>query len=57
MKTTRTLDLDAIGSIILPAKKLAERYRRVTGRPLGITGEVAEYEAAHLLNLELAAAR
>lgn len=57
MKTTRTLDLDAIGSIILPAKKLAERYRRVTGRPLGITGEVAEYEAARLLNLELAAAR
>jgi hypothetical protein len=39
------------------AKSLARRYRNLTGRPLGVTGEVAEYEAARLLNLNLAPAR
>ena len=34
--------------ILREAKKLAQRYRAVTGKPLGITGEVAEYEAAHI---------
>jgi hypothetical protein len=29
----------------------------LTGKPLGITGEVAEFEAARLLNLELVEAR
>jgi hypothetical protein len=28
------------------AKALAQEYRAVTGKPLDITGEVAEYEAA-----------
>ena len=32
-------------------------YRRATGKPLGVTGEVGEYEAARLLKLELAGAR
>ena len=36
--------------ILREAKKLAQRYRVATGKPLGITGEVAEYEAAR--NLE-----
>jgi hypothetical protein len=44
-------------SILHDAKKLAQRYRQLTGKPLGITGEVAEYEAARLLQLELTAAR
>ena len=39
------------------AKKLARRYRTLTGKPLGITGEVAEFEAARLLNLQLTEAR
>jgi uncharacterized protein DUF6998 len=39
------------------AKQLAMEYRELTGRPLGITGEVAEYEAARLLGIELSAAR
>lgn len=39
------------------AKKLAQRYRALTGKPLGVAGEVAEYEAARLLGLELVAAR
>jgi hypothetical protein len=32
-------------------------YYRLTGKPLGITGEVGEYEAARLLDLNLADAR
>jgi hypothetical protein len=36
---------------------LAQEYRKLTGKPLGITGEVAEYEAARLLGLKLTAAR
>lgn len=39
------------------AKQLAKRYRELTGRPLGITGEVAESEAVRLLGVELADVR
>ena len=39
------------------AKHLAQRYRELTGRPLGITGEIAESEAVRLLGLELAPVR
>jgi hypothetical protein len=39
------------------AKKLAQRYRILTGKPLGITGEVAEFEAARLLGIKLVEAR
>ena len=51
------LNLDKIGGIIRSAKILAKQYRQVTGRPLGITAEVAEYEGAQLLGLELAPVR
>ncbi|WP_242341293.1 hypothetical protein [Anaeromyxobacter sp. SG66] len=43
--------------LLRTAKALAQEYRAVTGKPLGITGEVAEYEAARLLGLELTVAR
>lgn len=43
--------------ILRDAKKLAQEYHQLTGKPLGITGEVAEYEAARLLGLELTQAR
>jgi hypothetical protein len=43
--------------ILAAAKKLAQRYRTLTGKPLGITGEVAEFEAARLLRLKLVEAR
>jgi hypothetical protein len=43
--------------ILLAAKKLAQRYRVLTGKPLGVTGEIAEYEAARILGLELTLAR
>ncbi len=39
------------------AKKLAQEYYALTGKPLGITGEVAEYEAARILAIELTPAR
>ena len=39
------------------AKKLARGTWNLTGKPLGVTGEVAEFEAARLLHLELAGAR
>lgn len=45
-------ELEAIGKILKSAKRLAKRYYKLTGRPLGITGEVAEYEAVRLLGLE-----
>jgi len=43
--------------ILSEAKKLAQEYRALTGKPLGITGEVAEYEAARILGVELTPAR
>jgi hypothetical protein len=51
------IDLQQIGEIITQAKRLANKYCQLTGRPLGITGEVAEYEAARLLNLRLSPVR
>jgi hypothetical protein len=38
-------------------KKLASEYYRLTKKPLGVTGEVAEYEVARILKLKLADAR
>jgi len=46
-----------IFSILEDVRALASEYRALTGKPLGVTGEVAEYHAARLLNLELAEAR
>jgi len=43
--------------ILSEAKRLAQECRTLTGKPLGITGEVAEYEAAQLLGVELTPAR
>jgi hypothetical protein len=46
-----------VEELLAQAKQLALRYRQLTGRPLGITGEVAEFSAAKLLGLKLADAR
>lgn len=46
-----------IKSILNAAKDLAARYKKLTGKPLGITGEIAEFNAAQLLGIELAQAR
>ncbi len=47
----------SINEILARAKQAAVDYYRLTGKPLGITGEVGEYEAARLLGLALADAR
>lgn len=47
----------SVMEILRKAKVLAQRYRALTGKPLGITGEVAEYEAARILKLKLTPAR
>lgn len=52
-----TADTIRIREILASAKQLAVEYYRLTGKPLGITGEVAEYIAAETLGLELVAAR
>ena len=43
--------------VLARAKQAAVEYYRLTGKPLGVTGEVGEYEAARLLGLSLVAAR
>lgn len=50
-------ELDQIGAALAQAKSAAKIYRRLTGKPLGITGEIAEFEAARILGLELSQAR
>lgn len=44
-------------SLLRDAKELAKRYYVATGRPLGVTGEIAELEASRLLGLTLEKAR
>ncbi len=47
----------AVRGLLHEAKILAARYYALTGKPLGVTGEVAELEAAEALNLVLAPPR
>lgn len=46
-----------VHEILAAVKPLAVEYYQLTGKPLGVTGEVAEYVAAEHLGLELCAAR
>ncbi len=44
----------SVDKLISEARRLAVEYRRATGKPLpGISGEIAEHDAARLLNLEI----
>lgn len=43
----------SVMQVLSEAKALAQEYRRLTRKPLSVTGEVAEYEAARILNLDL----
>ena len=51
------INTQKIGKIIQSVKKLAIEYYKESGKPLGITGEVAEWEAAKFLGLKLCSAR
>lgn len=46
-----------VQQILEDAKALAIRYKNLTGKPLGITGEIGEFTASILLDIELSAAR
>src|SRR4029453_14465376 len=46
-------DAMRIKEILAAVKPLAAEYYRLTGKPLGVTGEVAEYIAAETLKLVL----
>jgi hypothetical protein len=46
-----------VAEILDAAKALAVEYYQLTGKPLGVTGEVAEYVAAQTLHLKLAPPR
>jgi hypothetical protein len=44
----------AVDKLISEARRLAAEFRRTTGKPLpGVSGEIAEHDAARLLDLEL----
>ncbi len=49
--------MNEIEELLSDAKALAQKYKKLTGKPLGITGEIAEFVAAKYLGLELAEAR
>jgi hypothetical protein len=53
----RSPSAERVLAILQEAKRLVQEYRRLTGKPLGIIGEVAEYEAARILGIELTPAR
>ncbi len=46
-----------VKQVLAAVKPLAIEYYTLTGKPLGVTGEIAEYVAADVLGLELVAAR
>lgn len=46
-----------VRQILAEVKTSTAEYYRLTGKPLGVTGEIAEFVAAELLSLELAPAR
>jgi hypothetical protein len=49
--------VERVRDILAAAKQLAVEYYALTGKPLGVAGEVAEYVAVQTLGLELAIAR
>jgi hypothetical protein len=56
-KAMETHDREKLKGLLIRAKSLACDYYELTHKPLGVTGEVAELEAAGKLGLELAVAR
>ena len=49
--------IEKIKPLIEKIKPLAAEYYSLTGKPLGITGEIGEYEVARILGLKLVEAR
>lgn len=51
------MNKEKLKKLIESIKKIAIEYYQLTGRPLGVTGEIAEFAAAEILDLELAEVR
>ncbi len=51
------MNKEKLKKLIESIKKIAIEYYQLTGRPLGVTEEIAEFEAAEILDLELAEVR
>ena len=56
-RTSKSAEAKRVGEILAAAKALAADYYQLMGKPRGVTGEVAEYVAAHTLHLKLAPPR
>jgi hypothetical protein len=50
-------DMARAREILATVKPLAAEYYKLTGKPLGVTGEVGEMEVADLFGMKLASAR
>ncbi len=48
---------DRVASLLSDLKRIAAEFYKLTGKPLGVTGEVGEFEVARIMNLTLADAR
>ncbi len=42
--------LERIGELLSKVRTIAVEYYRLTGKPLGVIGEIGEYEGARLLD-------
>ena len=47
------MSLYSVEKLMIQTRKLAADYRRTTGKPLPVTAEIANFDAASLLDLEL----
>jgi hypothetical protein len=57
MTLPQPVSLNALSDLVERAREIGTAYYRLTGKPLGITGEVGEYEAARIMGLTLLDAR
>ena len=46
------MGLYSVDKLMAETRRLAAEYRRTTGQPLAVSGEIAKYDAARLLDLE-----
>ncbi len=54
---TELIEPETVADLLAKARDIAVRDYRLTGKPLGITGEIGEYLAAKHLDLKLSEAR
>jgi hypothetical protein len=57
MSPLHSVPLSALSDLLERAREIGAAYYRLTGKPLGITGEIGEYEAARIMSLALVDAR